>query len=209
MFYEPSAGHPLPRNPFKALVAPRPIGWISTRSPEGVNNLAPYSYFNAVADDPPMVMFASNGVHAHGAKDTADAAISLGSFVVNIATWDLRDAMNRSSETVPSHVDEFTLAGLTATVSERVAAPRVAEAVANLECETINHVLLPCVEGGRNIVVFGKVVGIHIRDDALSDGFFDITKVQPIARLGYRDYAVVRETFSMTRPAKGDSAIGM
>ncbi|MEM8662536.1 MAG: flavin reductase family protein [Pseudomonadota bacterium] len=209
MFYEPGAGHPFPRNPFKALVAPRPIGWVSTRTAAGVNNLAPYSFFNGVADSPPMVMFSSTGLHPHGAKDTADTAIATGAFVVNIATYGLRDAMNASSEIVPPDVDEFALAGLTAVPSALVSAPRVAQAPVNLECRTVNHVALPDGGEGRNLVVFGEVVGIHIDPSVMTDGFVDMAKLQPIARLGYRDYAVVRETFSMGRPGGGDAAVGM
>ncbi|MEM9224472.1 MAG: flavin reductase family protein [Pseudomonadota bacterium] len=208
IFYEPSNGHPFPRNPFKALVVPRPIGWISTRSAAGVNNLAPHSYFNAVSDAPPVVLFSSNGAHPHGAKDTADAAISTGSFVVNIATWDLRDAMNASSAAVEPQVDEFELAGLTPIKGRLVDAPMVAEAPVKMECKTLTHVDLPHQPGGRNVTVFGEVVGVHIDEAVLEEGFLDMAKLQPIARLGYRDYAVVREVFSMDRPLGGDKAIG-
>ncbi|MEM8664424.1 MAG: flavin reductase family protein [Pseudomonadota bacterium] len=209
MFYEPSAGHPLPRNPFKALVVPRPIGWISTVSADGVRNLSPYSFFNAVSDAPPMVMFASNGRHPTGAKDSARNAEATGEFVFNMATWDLRDAMNASSVTAGPEVDEFEVAKLTPVPSRMVKAPRVEEAVANFECRTVQVVRLRAEEGGENIVVFGEVVGIHIAERVMTDGFVDMAKVAPIARLGYRDYAVVRETFAMDRPAGGDSAIGM
>lgn len=209
IFYEPAAGHPFPRNPFKACVVPRPIGWVSTRSAEGVNNLAPYSFFNAVADEPPMVMFASNGVHPHGRKDSADNAIAATEFVVNVATWDLRHAMNASSEAAPHEVDEFALAGLTPAPARLVGAPRVAEAAVNFECRLVRSLELPCRPGGRNVVVFGEVVGIHIAERVMTNGFVDMAKLRPIARLGYRDYAVVEEVFSMDRPAGGDALVGM
>jgi flavin reductase (DIM6/NTAB) family NADH-FMN oxidoreductase RutF len=209
MFYEPRDGHGLRRNPFKALVVPRPIGWISTLSQEGVPNLAPYSFFNALADEPPMVMFSSNGDHPHGAKDSAANAIAAGEFVVNLATWDLRHAMNASSEIAPPEVDEFALAGLTAAPCRVVAAPRVKEAPASLECRVFRHVDLPHWRGERNVMVIGEVVGVHIDERVMTDGFVDTRKVKPIARLGYREYAVVTEPFEMDRPAGGDAVIGM
>lgn len=200
MFYEPAKGHPLPRNPFKACVVPRPIGWISSIGPDGTYNLAPYSFFNAVADAPPMVMFASNGRHAHGHKDSADNAVAAGEFVVNVATWDLRHPMNASSAALEPGVDEFAVAGLTPVPSRIVSAPRVAESPINLECRTLQRIELPAEEGGRNVVVFGEVVGVHIDESILVDGFVDIAKLRPISRLGYKDYAVVEEVFSMDRP---------
>jgi flavin reductase (DIM6/NTAB) family NADH-FMN oxidoreductase RutF len=177
MFYEPSQGHGLPHNPFKACVVPRPIGWVSTIGPEGANNLAPYSFFNAVADTPPMVMFSSNGVHPHGAKDSADNAARSGEFVVNVATWDLRHTMNASSAPVETGVDEFVLAGLTAAPSRIVSAPRVAETPVNLECRTHQVVELPCAPGGRNVTVFGEVVGVHIDESVLTPG--SATRITP------------------------------
>lgn len=208
MFYEPKDGHPLPRNPFKALVAPRPIGWISTRSPAGVANLAPYSFFNAVADAPPIVMFASNGFQPHGEKDSADNAVATGAFAANLATWDLREAMNASSVAARPEEDEFALAGLTAEPCRLVAAPRIAESPVCLECRTLQALELPAAEGGRNRVVFGEVLGIHIDEAILTDGFVDVAKLKPICRLGYLDYGVILETFSMQRPAGGDRLAG-
>ena len=209
MFFEPARGHPLPRNPFKACVVPRPIGWISTRSPAGVNNLAPYSFFNGVADSPPMVMFANNGNQPHGPKDTVENAIATGEFVANLATFDLRGAMNASSEAARPEVDEFALAGLTAAPCRIVSAPRVAETPIAMECRVVTSVELPARPGGRNTVVFGEVVGIHIDERVLTEGLVDMAKLKPISRLGYKDYAVVIETFSMDRPAGGDRLVGM
>jgi flavin reductase (DIM6/NTAB) family NADH-FMN oxidoreductase RutF len=209
MFYETAEGHPFPRNPFKGCVVPRPIGWISTRSPDGVNNLAPYSFFNAVADSPPIVMFASNGLQPHGQKDSAENAALTGEFVANVATWDLRDAMNASSEAAAAHVDEFLLAGLTPADCRLVSVPRVGESPISLECKTLSALDLPVTGEGRNRVVFGEVVAVHIDERVLTDGFVDITKLKPISRLGYKDYAVILETFSMDRPAGGDRLAGM
>jgi flavin reductase (DIM6/NTAB) family NADH-FMN oxidoreductase RutF len=200
MFYETRDHHGLPHNPFKSLVLPRPIGWISTRDREGRINLAPYSFFNAVASDPPIVMFAANGHHADGGiKDSARNAEDTGEFVANLATWDLRDAMNASSAHLARGVDEFEVAGLTAAPCRLVGAPRVLESPVSLECRTLQIVELP---GGkeRNRVVFGQVAGIHIDDAVLRDGIVDVERMRPIARLGYHDYTVVERIFSLTRP---------
>ncbi|MGC2856443.1 flavin reductase family protein [Novispirillum sp. DQ9] len=213
MFYEIGTPHGLSHDPFKACIVPRPIGWISTVGADGVNNLAPYSFFNGIASDPPMVMYGSTGVHAHATpeapKDTLANITATGCFVVNVATWDLRDAMNTSSLTAPPEVDEFALAGLTPAPSRLVRAPRIKEAPISLECLHHQTIDLPTTEpGGRNVLVLGRVVGIHIAEDVLTDGLIDIAKLRPIARLGYRDYACVAETFTMTRPAGGDRAAG-
>ncbi len=200
MFYEPAYGHGLPRDPFKACVVPRPIGWISTVSADGNVNLAPFSYFNALLDDPPIVMFSCNGNHVDGGiKDTAKNAIDSGEFVYNMATWDLRDEMNASSAGVGRAVDEFELAGLEKVDSRIVAPPRVAASPIQFECKTTKVLEFP-----RNkfdaTVVFGEVVGIHIDDSALVDGMVDLTVVKPIARLGYMQYAVVEAVFEIERP---------
>ncbi|MHA1523330.1 MAG: flavin reductase family protein [Alphaproteobacteria bacterium] len=198
MFIDTAKGdHGLPHNPFKALVAPRPIGWISTLSANGVANLAPYSYFNAVADSPPIVIFSSTGI-----KDSADNARKTGEFVCNIATYDLRHAMNKTSAAVPADVDEFALAGLTPVPSRLVAPPRVGESPVALECKVIKiQPLADLVDGPCNShVVFGQVVGIHIDDAVLVEGLVAVEKYQPLARLGYFDYCRVDTVFSITRP---------
>lgn len=202
MFYKPGDPLPLPRNPFKSLVVPRPIGWISTIDRNGVVNLAPYSFFNAVGDEPPMVMFACTGPHAEGPyKDSRLNAEETGEFVVNLASWDLREQMNQSSAHVARDVDEMAMAGLTAAPGVVVKAPRVAEAAAALECRYYKTIELPSWKpDGGNSMVIGEVVGVHIRDDVITDGRVDITKIRPIARLGYHDYAVVEQVFSMRRP---------
>ena len=202
MFYEPSHGHGLPHNPFTAIVLPRPIGWISTVDASGRANLAPFSYFNAVSGTPPQVMFATNGAHASGGhKDSMRNALATGEFVANLATWELREAVNLTSAPAPRDVDEFELAGLTPVPSRLVAPPRVGESPVHLECRVITSVELPSPDpAAPNTVIFGEVVGIHIADEVLVDGLVDLGRLQPIGRLGYREYAVVREPFELTRP---------
>lgn len=207
MFYRTDVNdHGLPHDPFKACVVPRPIGWISTLSPAGVHNLAPYSFFNGVATAPPMVMFASNGRQPHGAKDSLANVEETGEFVANLATWDLRDAMNRSSAPLGPDVDEFAFAGLEALPATLVRPARVAGAPVHLECVHHQTVDLPSNDpGGRNAIVIGQVVGVHIDDGLISDGILDLSRVQPLARLGYFDYTVVNEMFSISRPKEPQS----
>lgn len=199
MFYEPKNGHGLPHNPFNALITPRPIGWISTRSVDGVDNLAPYSFFNGVSYEPPQVMFASTGRKPDRArgKDSIGNAIDTGVFCVNVVGFAMREAMNASSKPAPRDVDEFDLAGLARTECETIACSRIAEAPASMECKLVRTVDLP---GEANIVAFGEVTGIHIKDDCLVDGIFDVTRFQPLGRMGYQDYTRVTELFSLIRP---------
>ena len=202
MFYRPGIeDHGLAHNPFKALVAPRPIGWIATLDAEGRANLAPYSFFNAIADTPPMVLYSNTGEKEGGAgrKDTLANIRATGEFVANIVPFALRDAMNATSGPYPPDTDEFVLAGLTPAPSRQVAPPRVAEAPAALECRVWRILDLP---GKANHLVIAEVVGVHIDDAVIADGKVDVTRYQPVARLGYRDYAAVREVFQMTRPSR-------
>ncbi len=203
MFYRTEEGHGLRHNPFKSLVVPRPIGWITTLSAEGVVNLAPYSFFNGVADRPPCVCFAPNGSHAEGGyKDTLLNIGATGEFVVNIVSYDLREAMNATAAMVPRGVDEMALAALEKAPSRTVAPPRVKASPAALECRHIQTVELPSdVPGEPNHVVFGQVVGIYIDDAVITDGLVDMAKMRPIARLGYHDYTLVDTVFTMIRPA--------
>lgn len=199
MFYEPKNGHGLPHNPFNAVVTPRPIGWISTRGSDGRDNLAPYSFFNAVAYVPPQVMFASTSAK-EDRGDTKDSVANIrdtGVFAVNIVEYAARDAMNETSGAWGLDQDEFTLAGIEKAQCETIDCPRVAKAPATLECRLTQIVQLP---GAANFAVFGEVTGVHLRDDCMVDGLFDVTKFTPLARLGYRDYSVVREVFSLKRP---------
>lgn len=209
MFYEVKAGHHgLPRDPFKGCVVPRPIGWISTLDAAGRVNLAPFSFFNAVAADPPMVMYCTNGSHLEGPlKDSLHNVKEVGEFVVNVATWELRDSVNVTSARLMRGVNEMELAGLTAATSRLVRPPRVAESPINLEC--VLHQVIELPHGQReypNHLIIGRVVAVHIDDKVLTDGMVDIRKLAPIARLGYMEYAVVRDTFTMTRPTVSDVA---
>jgi len=203
MFYDARRNdHGLPISPFKALVVPRPIGWITSLSPAGVVNLAPYSYFNAMSEDPMMVCFGPGGRKAdRPVKDSRANIEATGEFVVNLAIWDLREQMNATSAKLPADTDEMQHAGLTPAPSRLVKPPRVAESPAHLECRYWKTIELPSNDPQEpNASIFGEVVGIHIRDDLIVDGRVDITKVKPIARLGYSEYAVVEKTFQLRRP---------
>jgi flavin reductase (DIM6/NTAB) family NADH-FMN oxidoreductase RutF len=197
MFYEPSKGHGLPHDPFKAIVAPRPIGWISSLSADGALNLAPYSFFNALGTHPHLVMFSSEVE-----KDSASFSRESGEFVANLVSRALAEKMNLSSVNAPRGLSEFDYAGLTPAPSLLVKPPRVAEALAALECK-VTEIHRPVGLDGRpsqNVIVFGEVVGVHIDDSLLTDGLFDIVKAGTVARLGYMDYTSVVETFVMRRP---------
>lgn len=201
MFYRPEDGHGLPHNPFNAIVTPRPIGWISTRGADGHDNLAPYSFFNACAYVPPQVMFCSTG-SKEDRGDTKDSVTQIretGVFCVNIVEYAARDAMNATSEWFGKEVDEFAAAGIEKAECDTIACARVLSAPANLECRLTQIVPL---EGKSNFAVFGEVTGIHIRDNCLVDGVFDVLTFNPLSRMGYRDYTVVREKFELKRPGE-------
>jgi len=201
MFYRPEApDHGLPHNPFKAIVSPRPIGWISTSSAGGVANLAPYSFFNALCDNPPMVMFASTGDKADQAKgkDSLANILATKEFAVNIVSYALREPMNKTAASFPADEDEFEAAGLTKAAGVAISAPHVAEAPAVLECKLFRIVDLP---GATNTMVIGEVVGVHMKDDFIVNGRFDVTRYKPLSRLGYMDYAAVENVFELIKPA--------
>lgn len=187
----------MPHDPFKALIAPRPIGWVSTISRAGAVNLAPYSFFNAVCDHPPMVVFSSNGK-----KDSVSFAEESGEFVWNMATFALRDQMNATSAPLPRGESEFEYAHLATAPSRCVAPPRVAASPAALECKVSDIFRLNDMTGEatENYLVFGQVVGVHIDEAFIKNGFVDTVAMQPIARCGYMDYAVVDEIFTLQRP---------
>ena len=199
MFYRPADGHGLPHNPFNAIVTPRPIGWISTRDNAGHDNLAPSSFFNGVAYVPPQVMFASTGVKddVEGTKDSVLNIRETGVFCVNVVEYAARDAMNASSATLPHEADEFAHAGVEKAACDTIDCARVANAPAALECRMTQIVQ---IEGAANFAVFGEVIGVHLRDDCMVDGRFDVTQYTPLSRLGYRDYTAVREVFEIIRP---------
>ncbi len=206
MFYEPAKNnHGLSKNPFNSLVVPRPIGWISSVDSEGVVNLAPYSFFNAVCYRPPTVMFSSGtGNGSDGTKDSLRNVEATGEFVCNLATWETRDQMNLTSASVSSKTDEMELAGLTPLSSKLVNVPRVAEAPVNLECRYLKSVRVPSwEEEDKYFIVIGEVIGIHIRDECLTEGgLVNIAKINPIGRMGYNDYTNVsgNTIFTMVRP---------
>ncbi|MFN3992795.1 MAG: flavin reductase family protein [Tabrizicola flagellatus] len=189
MFYRPAEGHSLPHSPFPAIVAPRPIGWISTRASTG-DNLAPYSFFNAVGYTPPQVMFAGDY------RDSMANAVESGVFAVNIVAEAALEAMNATSARYPRGTDEFVAAGVAKADCVVIDCPRVADAPATLECRVVKLVELL----GPERMVIGEVVGVHIRDDVLRDGRLDPTRYRPAARLGYHDYTFVREVLELRRP---------
>lgn len=204
MFYRPSEGHGLPHDPFKALVVPRPIGWISSLDAEGRANLAPYSFFNGCGDNPPLVMFAQTGRKSRPEpiKDTIANVRATGEFACNVVSEALAEKMNLTSGTYPPEVDEFALAGLTPAPGVAVSVPHVAEAPAVLECRVVRILddLPSHAEHMFNVMVIGEVVGVHIRDEILREGRVDYTAFRPVARLGYMDYTTVREVWEMQRP---------
>ncbi|KAF1945104.1 hypothetical protein EJ02DRAFT_509793 [Clathrospora elynae] len=230
MFYEPVKGdHGLPYDPFKACVIPRPIGWISTLSPSGHANLAPYSQFNNLTFDPPYVMFSANKTPSATQKDTVRNVEATGKFCWNLATYPLREAVNTTAEQVAYGVDEFGRAGLEKEDSrlcgvvvakplseeaekekdleKMMMVPMVKASPIKFECEYYTTLRLPGNPPmGAADVVIGRVIGIHIDERVLTDGKIDILKTEPIARCGYYEYTVVREVFEMRIPG-GDQAI--
>ena len=199
MFYEPDQRDRtlLPHDPFKAIVAPRPIGWITSMSAQGETNLAPYSFFNGVTSFPNLVMFGSEGF-----KDSVAFITETREFVCNLATWDLREQMNETSAPLPRGINEMQRAGLTPAPSRIVKPPRVAKSPCALECKLIQITKLQTHDGQplETYVVFGQVVGIHIDDRYLKNGILDTAAMKPIARCGYDQFAVVDNLFSMRRP---------
>ena len=216
MFYRTDEKHGLRHNPFNALVAPRPIGWISTLDRDGRPNLAPYSFFNAVSYTPPQVIFsggprpAAAGATPFGPgvaredspmKDSVSNARDTGEFVCNIATWETREAMNATSAHVPAGVDEFAMTGLTKAPSRLVRPPRVAECPVHLECVTVAvYPTLGLPGRPASMIVLGKVVGVHIDERVLTDGIVDQAKLRLVGRLGGHEYVCVNDVFKMRRP---------
>jgi flavin reductase (DIM6/NTAB) family NADH-FMN oxidoreductase RutF len=202
MFYKYDDGHGLPRDPLKAIVAPRPIGWISSRSKAGEMNLAPFSFFNMISTKPCLVMFCSEG-----RKDSVVLPEETGEFAVNLVSSHLAAAMNASSVNAPRGTSEFGYAGLTAADCRLIGAPRVAEAFATLEC-VVTEIRQPTDRNGNPvtaIMVIGEVIGVHISEDILTDGLVDIGKSKPVSRLGYMDFATVEATYQMFRPKWDES----
>ncbi|CAN7695025.1 flavin reductase family protein [Variovorax paradoxus] len=204
-FYEPSAGHGLRHNPLNSIIAPRPIGWISTRSKEGGFNLAPYSFFNTFHYDPPILGFASTGW-----KDTAQNAVETGEFVWNLVSEDLGEQMNMTSQPVARGVDEFKLAGLTAIAANKVSAPRVAESRASMECKVVDVVQFRNTRGEQlpGWLVLGEVVGVHIDHDLLKDGVYQTALARPLMRCGgLSDYALLSQEWMVEIHRAPDEAL--
>ena len=200
-FYEPGKGHGLPHDPFNAIVGPRPIGWISTRSTTGEFNLAPYSFFNGFNYTPPIIGFSSVGY-----KDSLRNIEQTGEFTWNLVTRTLADAMNQTSASVGPDVSEFELAGLTPIASSLIAAPRVAESPVSFECRRTQIIQLQNIAGDKlsTWMVFGEVIGVHIDTAYLQDGVYDTAAAQPILRGGGpADYFSIgaEQLFKMRRPA--------
>lgn len=198
MFYPTDTNkHGLAHDPFKAIVSPRPIGWIGSKGKDGSINLAPYSFFNAISDRPKLVMFSSAG-RKHSQRNAAET----GEFTCNFVSRNLVEKMNISSAAVPYGVDEFALSGLTSRQGELVDAPYVAEAFAVLECKVTEIIEPKSLSGepSENVMVFGQVVGIHIDEAIVRDGRLDMALARPVARMGYMDYSEGSEVFEMFRP---------
>lgn len=207
MFFEPESRdrQVFPWDPFKGLVVPRPIGWISSMSKAGQVNLAPYSFFNGVLSRPRIVSFCSETE-----KDAAAFAIESGEFAWSMATWDLRDKMNATSEGLPRGRSEFEFAGLATAPCRTIRAPRVADSPAAMECKVTQVVRVLDLDGRETggVVVYGQVIGMHIDERYMRNGRFDLAAARPIARCGYDEYAVVEAVFSMKRPESGGNSFG-
>ena len=205
MYYRPGVDeHGLPRNPFNALITPRPIAWVSTIDAEGRTNLAPFSFFSGASYTPPIVSVAFTGQKL-GAfegerKDSLANIRQTGAFAVNLVSEALTGAMNASAGHYAAGDSEFAKAGVTEAPCNEIAPPRVAEAPATMECKLVTVTELPNDGPGTNATVFGQVVGVHISDEILRDGFVDPTIFKPLARMGYLDYSVIRDVFKLKRP---------
>ena len=199
MFYETARGHGLPHDPVKALIAPRPIGWICAVSAAGDVNLSPYSFFNQVSDTPHMVMFSSAG-----RKDALAFVEETGEFTCSVVSWEQRDAMNRTSAPLPRGQNEFEHAGLQPEPSVLVRPPRVRGAPAALECRLVKTLELAPLDGGEAsyVMAIGQVVGVYIDDRVMVDGTVDTLRLQIISRAGYHDYFVADTRISLTRPTQ-------
>ncbi len=204
MFYETKTNnHGLKHNPFKSCIIPRPIAWITTISNDGIDNCAPYSFFNAVSSDPPMVMFANNGsaIDGSGPRDTFSNIKENQEFVINISTFNTKDKMNKTSARLCRNVSEIEFASLETLDSRLVKPKRLKESPINMECTLYKIIDLPGItEDNYNGILIGKVIGIHINDEYIKEGKVDVKKIKPLARLGYFDYSVIDDFFSIKRP---------
>lgn len=209
MQYSPTDGHGLPHDPFKSCTVPRPIGWLSTISAQGRRNLAPFSQWQNLTWDPPMVMFAANQSVLGGRKDTVRNAEETGWFVWNMATWELREAVNISSKAVEPDIDEFDLAGVDAEPCKLAPGPRVQQSPCHFECRYIQTIHIPAGSDVSTVdLVIGRVEQVHIKDEfILPDGKIDIQRIRPIARLGYYDFTTVDHIFEMKAPGATEAEL--
>jgi len=210
MYYDPEKNdHGLTHNPFKSCVVPRPIGWISTVSTNNIHNLAPYSQFQNLTFDPPYVMFSANQTTLGKRKDSVVNTEQTGEFVYNMATYELREAVNKSAAEVPPEVDEFELAGVTKAPSIKIKPCRVAESPVQFECVHHQTLRLPGKGPmGTVDIVIGRVVLVHIKDEFIRpDGRLDILKIRPLGRLGYYDYTTVDSLFEMVIPGQNEALL--
>ena len=200
MFYEPKKGVPFDINPFKSLIFPRPIGWISSINKKGIANLAPYSYFNAVADEPPQIMFCSNGGSSHYKyKDSLSNILSTKEFVVNFVTSSTRNQMNNSSKDFKPNEDEFILSKLKKKKSKLVSVPSVKDSPVNLECKLIKTIKLKSNSKKISTMIIGEVIGIFIKDKFIKNNRVDSLSMRYIARMGYSEYTTVSSRFTLKR----------
>ncbi|MFM9970459.1 MAG: flavin reductase family protein [Burkholderiales bacterium] len=196
--------HGLPYNPFKSICVPRPIAWISSLSKTGVLNVAPFSQFTNVSYDPPMIVFSSSDRGNGQQKDTVQNILDTKEFVVNMATWELRNEVEITGQDEDPDVDEANLAGLEMVPSKNVKPPRIARSPIQMECTFYSSMTIPGRKGPHHLMV-GRVIGVHIKDEVIGkDGKLDILKIRPLARLGYLDYTSVESFF--TQLPKGPKA---
>ena len=200
MFYEPKKGLPFDIAPFKSLIFPRPIGWISSVNKKGIANLAPYSYFNAVTDEPPQIMFCSNGGSSHYKyKDSLSNILSTKEFVVNFATSSTRNQMNNSSKDFKPNEDEFILSKLKKKKSKLVKSPSVKESPVNLEFTLVKKIKLKSNSKKISTMIIGEVIGIFIKDKFIKNNRVDSVSMSYIARMGYSEYTTVTSKFNLKR----------
>ena len=203
MFYEPKRGYPFDINPFAALVFPRPIGWVSSLSKNGIANLAPYSFFNAIAYEPPQIMFSATDFHSQGGlKDSIANVLSTKEFVVNLATKKLKIKVNQSSIDASHEIDEFKLCELKKRKSKIVKPPSIADSPVNLECRLLKKINLKTKTNNKNQnkMIIGEVVGIYIDNKFIKEGKINSLAMCSISRMGYTEYTEVNSKFLMTRP---------
>ncbi len=207
MFYETDKNnHGLRFNPFKSICVPRPIAWISSLSKQGVLNVAPFSQFTNVSYDPPMIVFSSSDRSNGSQKDTVQNILDTNEFVVNMATWELRDEVEITGQDVSPEVNEAKIAGLEMTPSTMVKPPRIARSPIQMECVFYSSMTMPGHKGPHHLLV-GRVLGVHIKDEVIgADGKLDILKIRPLARLGYLDYTSVESFFTMLPKGPGAEA---